>query len=102
VTKDHETIWLQAKCREYGINGREWCQDDVWGDDCGCGEGHKPTKYVRADLLTQRDQAARAEERERCAKVVEGYTLHGSQMDAAAAIRRHPQPAAASRPQREG
>jgi hypothetical protein len=62
---DHETIWLQAKCADHGEEGRQWCQDDVWSDDCGCGDGHKSTQYIRADLVPTPEPAAGAVERAR-------------------------------------
>jgi hypothetical protein len=46
---EHQTIWLQpwcAKCRTepYG-DGREWCEDEAWGQ-CDCGA--MPVKYALA------------------------------------------------------
>ena len=41
-------IWLAPICHEDG-DGRQWCQDDVWGDDCGCGIAeHQSVRYVLA------------------------------------------------------
>jgi hypothetical protein len=45
-----DTIWLAPECEEESLEGRSWCQDNVWDEDCDfCGE--KPVKYVRADLV---------------------------------------------------
>lgn len=52
---DPKEIWLAPICHEGG-DGRQWCQDDVWGDDCGCGIAeHQPARYV---LATDHDRVA--------------------------------------------
>ena len=39
-----KVIYLGPACQEQGkIDGREWCQDDVW-DACEC--GHESVRYV--------------------------------------------------------
>jgi hypothetical protein len=44
--ENHKTIWLQPACDDT-IDGREWCQDNVWPN--GCEEcGAMPVKYVLA------------------------------------------------------
>ena len=46
---DHERIFLQPNCCADAHYGRQWCEHDVWGDDC---EDHTPaTEYVRADAI---------------------------------------------------
>lgn len=48
--KEHKEIWLQPWCEECeqncGFDGRQWCQDDVWGkcDECD----REPAHYVLA------------------------------------------------------
>lgn len=49
---EHETIWLQPWCDgcqfhcRGGDDGRQWCQDDVWGK---CDECDRPSvRYVLA------------------------------------------------------
>lgn len=42
-TEEHETIYLEPVCPDCGPTnpdeGRIWCQDDVWGRNCGgCGK----------------------------------------------------------------
>jgi hypothetical protein len=64
---DHERIWLEPG--GYGPEGRLWCQDNVWGSRCA-------TEYVRADLMEAAIATARAEERERCAKIADEYSEH--------------------------
>ena len=59
---DPKQIWMSPVCHEDG-DGRLWCCDDVWGDDCGCGtKQHSSVKYVLAsdyDRLEQEcDRAA--------------------------------------------
>jgi hypothetical protein len=51
---DHKVIWLEPACHGDGPYGnRQWCQDNVWSDGCECDVGgHKPTRYIRADLAT--------------------------------------------------
>lgn len=45
---DPKQIWLAPICHEDG-DGRQWCQDDVWGDDCGCDIAeHQSVRYVLA------------------------------------------------------
>lgn len=44
-----ETIWLQPWCKgcdknSYGSDGRQWCEDEVWGECEEC--GRKPVKYT--------------------------------------------------------
>lgn len=53
MTQRHKTIWLQPWCdgcekNFYGIEGRMWCQDDVWGKCDECEE--KSVKYVIDEL----------------------------------------------------
>lgn len=61
-----KVIYLGPACQAQGkIDGREWCQDDVW-DACEC--GHESVRYVLAsefdrvsaerDALQQRLNAA--------------------------------------------
>lgn len=54
---DHEVIYLEPYCAECGepdwphMEGRQWCEDDVWsGQRCEeCGEKLPETpRYVRA------------------------------------------------------
>ncbi len=51
LSKDYAVIWLESQCHDdpNSDTGRMWCQDDAWGT-CDCGERHRPTKYIRADL----------------------------------------------------
>lgn len=45
---DLNQLWLAPICHEDG-DGRLWREDDVWGDDCGCGiEQHSAVRYVLA------------------------------------------------------
>ena len=61
---NHKQIWLAPICHEDG-DGRQWCQDDVWGDDCGCGMAeHQSVRYVLAadhDRVAQERDTLRAE-----------------------------------------
>jgi hypothetical protein len=45
-----DEIWLQPWCddceKNCGVEGRNWCQDDVWGECDEC--GRKSVKFVRA------------------------------------------------------
>lgn len=44
-----KVIYLGPACQEQGkIDGREWCQDDVW-DACEC--GHDSVRYVLGSEL---------------------------------------------------
>lgn len=47
-----ENIFLQPDCCvDWANEGRQWCEHDVWSDDC---PEHSPaTEYVRADLARQ-------------------------------------------------
>lgn len=46
---EHDVIWLQPWCdgceKHCGYEGRNWCQDDVWGkcDECG----NKSVRFIR-------------------------------------------------------
>lgn len=96
---DHETIWLEAQCRD-GYEGRQWCQDNVWDDDCGCDEGgHKPTKYVRADLAALAQPASDADWRTRFWQIVDGEGLLGLPSDEWNALSRLVQAFAAQKAQ---
>lgn len=54
-------IWLAPICHEDG-DGRLWCQDDVWGDDCGCGIAqHSAVRYVLASDYDRDTQALKVE-----------------------------------------
>lgn len=47
---EHKVIWLEPSCGEENTEGRQWCQDNVWGDKCdGCEA--QPVKFIRADLV---------------------------------------------------
>ena len=44
-----KVIYLGPACQEQGkIDGREWCQEDVW-DACEC--GHESVRYVLGSEL---------------------------------------------------
>jgi hypothetical protein len=47
-----KTIWLQPWCegcaKSCASDGRQWCEDEVWGQCEDCDE--KPVKYVLAGL----------------------------------------------------
>ena len=46
-----KVIYLGPACQEQGkIDGREWCQDDVW-DACEC--GHESVRYVLGSELNR-------------------------------------------------
>jgi hypothetical protein len=49
----HQTIWLQPWCKGCQKNcysdGRQWCEDEVWGECEEC--GRKPVKYVLAGAV---------------------------------------------------
>lgn len=54
--EEHQTIWLQPWCKgceqhAYGTEGRQWCEDDPWGECEEC--GRKPVKYVIAPVASQ-------------------------------------------------
>jgi hypothetical protein len=44
---DPDVIYLEPKCCADPDTGRCWCEDDIFYN---CEDGHKATKYVRADL----------------------------------------------------
>lgn len=49
---EHKEIWLEPACNQ---DGRQWCQDNVWGDKCSdCAE--KPVKFVRSDVAEERER----------------------------------------------
>lgn len=51
---DPDTIWLAPACESNDIEGRRWCPDNVWDDNCGDPEcNSKPTKYIRADIYEE-------------------------------------------------
>lgn len=52
-----ETIFLQPECCvDWSGEGRQWCEHDVWGDDC---EDHSPAvEYVRKDIANAHREAA--------------------------------------------
>lgn len=50
LDEDHETIWLAPVCDGSSYEGRLWCCDNVFEDECECGGKHKPIKYVRAQV----------------------------------------------------
>lgn len=64
---EHERIWLEPAPESDPEFGRQWCQDNVWGD--------KATEYVRADLVDAKIAAARKEALEAAAQVVEGFQV---------------------------
>ena len=48
--KEHERIWLEPACADDAPEGRQWCQDNVWGEYCSdCGQ--PAVEYVRADIV---------------------------------------------------
>lgn len=51
--KEHSHIWLEPACAENGYEGRQWCQDNVWGDRCSDCDA-VPVKFVRADIAEAR------------------------------------------------
>ncbi|KTB62654.1 hypothetical protein AO066_18385 [Pseudomonas fluorescens] len=59
---DPNVIYLGPACQEQGqLDGREWCQDDVW-DACEC--GHESVRYVLGadfDRVTAERDAALAD-----------------------------------------
>ncbi len=68
---DHERIWLEPDIT--GSDERLWCQDDVWTADAAEWGGVLPTEYIRADLHAAAVEAARVEERERIAVLIETH-----------------------------
>lgn len=52
--QEHKEIWLQPWCddcqkQSWGFDsGRQWCEDEAWGDCGTCGA--KPVKYVLCDV----------------------------------------------------
>lgn len=61
MSDDHERIWLEPQHATYGLEGRLWCQDDVFTGADGYENDPPPTEYVRADLAAAELAAARAE-----------------------------------------
>ena len=59
MTDTPEVIFLQPDCCvDWANEGRQWCEHDVWGDDC---DNHEPaTKYVRVDAIPATLQAENA------------------------------------------
>lgn len=45
-----KVIWLEPLCGDLKDEGRTWCEDNVWENNCECGEHHKPVKYVLAPI----------------------------------------------------
>ncbi|MCT8948447.1 hypothetical protein [Pseudomonas iridis] len=100
-----KVIYLGPACQEQGkIDGREWCQDDVW-DACEC--GHESVRYVlgsefdrvtaERDALQQRLNAADQRideltakpsdaERDRLRAIIEKYP-NGDPLEYDAAVR---------------
>ena len=62
---DHERIWLEPFDADGNysepIEGRMWCQDNVWGDGA--------VEFVRADVVENMVAKARAEMVKKCAKL---------------------------------
>jgi hypothetical protein len=58
MSDEHKEIWLQpwcAGCKQHsGCEGRQWCQDDVWGKCDECGE--KSVRYVLAPAVPSRSR----------------------------------------------
>jgi hypothetical protein len=64
-----DTIWLAPECEEESLEGRSWCADNVWDENCGyCGA--PPVKYIRADLVENLQSIAQKENRcSRCGAI---------------------------------
>lgn len=45
VATDFERIWLEGRSEGSELNGRMWCEHNVWDD-----EDPAPTEYVRGDI----------------------------------------------------
>lgn len=45
---DPEVMYLEPRCCADPNTGRQWCQDEVWADNCE--DGKRGVKYIRADL----------------------------------------------------
>jgi hypothetical protein len=58
--KEYEHIWLEPSCAEssYGCEGRQWCQDNVWGEKCSDCDA-VPVKFIRADIVERLEKALR-------------------------------------------
>lgn len=58
--EDPEIIFLEPGCCvDWSGSGRQWCEHDVWGDDC---ENHSPpTEYVRSDITAKSARTTPAE-----------------------------------------
>ena len=64
LSEEHKVIWLEPSCGEDNSEGRQWCQDNVWGDKCDDCEA-KPVKYIRADLVEElRGELQKAKDKE--------------------------------------
>lgn len=49
---DPKKIWLAPECYSGDWEGRNWCEDNVWDEECECeGKPHKAVLYIRADLI---------------------------------------------------
>lgn len=56
MNEDHKEIYLEPQfvpqCQSekdwYDIDGRQWCEDNVWHESDY--SGVKPTRYIRADI----------------------------------------------------
>lgn len=59
---DHKVIFLEPLCHKNpeNMDCRSWAENDPWGT-CECGGNHKPTKYIRADLVDANLRAGRGE-----------------------------------------
>lgn len=52
---DHEAIYLEPKQDDpnnYNIEGRQWCQDNVWPTD-PVEDERSGVKYIRADIVEE-------------------------------------------------
>lgn len=51
MSDEPKVIWLAPACYSHDPEGRQWCEDNVWDDECECDEiKHRAVRYVIAPV----------------------------------------------------